>query len=196
MRWTLLFLALPLLLGCQPLDPVSGWDPRGVNCAQNTAPFIDNVQINSAYIDEVEKWVLVMGFNWADPGSGGASDPPNLLGGEFAIEVSGLTSENILLTEGILESGCASYGDDGSATDYCDMLTVGGGCPSGGVADCGTASLTIPGFIIPGSSEVVILEGDVLTMEMRVRDLCGMTSNSKPATYTLGQGLIIENDAS
>jgi hypothetical protein len=30
-------------------------------------------------------------------------------------------------------------------------------------------------------------------MEMRIRDACGLASNSKTATYALGQGLIVEN---
>lgn len=194
MRWTLLLFALPALFSCQPLDPVQGWDPGGNNCAQNTAPFIDNVQVNSAYVAAAELWLLVVGFNWADPGSGGASDPPNLLGGEFSIELSGMVSDDILLTQGVLESGCTGDTDpeEGTAT-YCGLLTVGGGCPNGGVASCGTASLSVPGFIVPVSEDDTPSEGDTVTMEMRIRDTCGMTSNSKTATYVLGQGLIVEN---
>jgi len=188
MRSLLPLFALPFLFACQPLDPVEGWDPGGTNCAQNTAPYIDNVQVNSAYVGEEEKWLLAAGFNWADPGSGGASDAPNLLGGEFSWELSGLTSEDILLTQSILESGCTAQ-----TTTYCGLLTVGGGCPNGGVATCGTASLTVPGFIVPLSGNVSPEEGTIITMEMRIRDACGMTSNSKTATYTLGQGLIVEN---
>ena len=194
MRWTLPLFALPVLFACQPLDPVVGWDPGGTNCAENTAPYIDNVQVNSVYVAEEERWLLVVGFNWADPGSGGASDPPNLLGGEFTNELSGMISEDILLTQAILESGCAGDTDpeEGTAT-YCGLVTVGGGCPNGGVASCGTASLTVPGFINAVSDDDLPAEGDVVTMEMRIRDTCGMTSNSKTATYTLGQGLIVEN---
>jgi hypothetical protein len=194
MRWMLLLFALPTLFACQPLDPVEGWDPGGSNCAQNTAPFIDNVQVNSAYVGEVEQWILVVGFNWADPGTGGASDPPNLRGGEFSIELSGIVSDDILLTEGILESGCTGDTDPevGTAT-YCSLLTIGGGCPNGGVSSCGTASLSVPGYIVPASDDNGVAEGDIITMEMRIRDTCGMTSNSKTATYALGQGLIVEN---
>jgi len=189
MRWFLPLFALPVLFACQPLDPVEGWDPGGNNCAQNTAPYIDNVQVNSTYVGEEEKWLLAVGFNWADPGSGGAADPPNLLGGEFTWELSGMTSEDVPLTQSILESGCTAQ----ATTTYCGLLTVGGGCPNGGVATCGTASLTVPGFIVPLSGTVSPEEGTVITMEMRLRDACGMTSNSKTATYALGQGLIVEN---
>ena len=189
MRWILLLFALPALFACQPLDPVQGWDPGGSNCAQNTAPYIDNVQVNSAYVVEEEKWLLAVGFNWADPGSGGALDPPNLIGGEFSWEVSGLTSEDISLTPSILASGCTAQ----EMTTYCGLLTVGGGCQSSDLATCGTASLTVVGFIVPVSGDESPSEGFVITMEMRIRDTCGMTSNSKTATYALGQGLIVEN---
>jgi hypothetical protein len=189
MRWILPLFALPILFSCQSLDPVEGWDPGGVNCAENTAPYIDNVQVNSAYVAEEEKWLLVTGFNWADPGSGGASDPPNLVGGEFSWELSGITSEDIFLTQSILESGCTAT----EMATYCGLLTVGGGCPNGGVASCGTASLSVPGLIVPLSGTESPSEGFVITMEMRLRDACGMASNSKTATYALGQGLIVEN---
>lgn len=189
MRWILLLFALPALFACQPLDPVTGWDPGGNNCEQNTAPYIDNVQVNSAYIGEEERWLLVAGFNWADPGSGGASDPPNLIGGEFSWELSGMTSEDIFLTPSILASGCTAQ----ETTSYCGLLTVGGGCPGSDVANCGTASLIVPGFIVPVSGSDNPSEGLTITMAMRIRDTCGMTSNSKTVTYALGQGLIVEN---
>jgi hypothetical protein len=46
---------------------------------------------------------------------------------------------------------------------------------------------------VPASDDNGVAEGDIITMEMRIRDTCGMTSNSKTATYALGQGLIVEN---
>jgi hypothetical protein len=189
MRWILLLFSLPALFACQPLDSVEGWNPGGINCAQNTAPYIDNVQVNSTYVVEEEKWLLAAGFNWADPGTGGALDPPNLIGGEFSWELSGMTSEDLALTPSILASGCTAQ----EMTAYCGLLTVGGGCPGGAVATCGTASLTVPGFIVPVSGNESPSEGLIITMEMRIRDACGMTSNSKTATYALGQGLIVEN---
>jgi hypothetical protein len=50
--------------------------------------------------------------------------------------------------------------------------------------------------LTPTSSETVPLEGDPIEIALRIRDRCGMTSNSKGTTYFLGQGLIIEEDGS
>ena len=190
----LTIIALLALVGCQPLPPVTGWDPGGVNCEENSAPFIDNVQINSAYVGEAELWLMVMGFKWADPGSGGAVDPPNLQGGEFSLELSGMSSEDTLLTQSILETGCGGDTDPELGTaSYCSLVNVGSGCPNGGVATCSTAALAFPGFIIPVNGSEGPVEGDEIEVELRIRDVCGMASNSKNATYFLGQGLIIEN---
>jgi len=195
-RFLFLF-ALFLVASCQPLPPYAGWDPAGVNCQGNTEPFIQNVQVNSAYLGEEDTWVLVVGFNWADPGRGGASDPPNLDGGEFSVELSDFIAEDTPLTTSVLETGCGGDPDPEIGTaNYCGLVNVGSGCPNGGVDSCATASLAVPILLTPTSSETVPLEGDPIEIALRIRDRCGMTSNSKGTTYFLGQGLIIEEDGS
>lgn len=192
MRTSPLILIVLLLGACAPLGAVSGWDPGGENCAANTAPFIDHIQVNSALPEDSPYWILVVGFDWADPGPGEQADPPNLLGGELSAEFSEILTEDILLTEELLETGCnQSVTLEGS--NYCQLLTLGGGCPSGGVETCGVAALKFAGEILPvGGDETSFMEGDEIRIKVRLRDTCGMTSNDKVVNYTLGAGLFFQ----
>ena len=188
-------ICLPLVLallavGCTPIDVTSGWDPSGENCASNTRPFIGDAQINSTYLSEEEIWIVVMGVRWADPGESGAGDPGNMLGGEFTTEVSGFTTEDITLSSEILESGCAGDNDpdDGTAT-YCSLVAFGNACPPGTAAVCQAGGLAFPWIMGDTSADDPIGEGDELSVTMRVRDACGITSNTISGPYTIGSGL-------
>ena len=194
MRLGPLLLVLLTAVGCQPLPAASGWDPAGENCATNTGPYIGDVQINSEFNSEEETWLLVLGLRWQDPGTQGAGDPGNMLGGEFTYELSGFASEDVELTSLVLESGCAGDPDsEDGTTAFCSLVSVGNACPPGQAAVCQAGGLAVPLVLTPANPDFPVLEGDEIYVSLRTRDACGMTSNTVSGQYAIGTGLMTSN---
>ncbi|MEE2827563.1 MAG: hypothetical protein VX498_00125 [Myxococcota bacterium] len=194
MRLVFSSLLLALLLACDPLTVPSGYDPGGVDCQNNSAPAIveddgegvSEVQVDSSQPVGNPNYVLVIGFRWEDPGSAtGATDPPNLVGGEFTAEISGVAVPDIALTESVLEAGCTEP-SDGLLVAHCQDVSVGSGCPAGGAAGCAVASLAVPLQLVPsGNSGTPFVQGDEIDISFRIRDACGMTSNELSGPHLL-----------
>ncbi|MEE2829031.1 MAG: hypothetical protein VX498_07580, partial [Myxococcota bacterium] len=70
MRFVLSSVLLALLFACDPLTVPSGYDPGGVDCANNSSPSIleddgegvSEVQVDSSLPEGNPNYVLVIGF--------------------------------------------------------------------------------------------------------------------------------------
>lgn len=150
-----------LLAGCPPDTSL----PVSEECASNTAPYIDNLEIYSwsppvAEGEEAFGMAMCIHVDWFDPGpdeSGNVgSDAPNMFGGLLSVEISGY--------------------DAGS--DWLDDLPapvgVTPGAPSGELEYVRCLEESQP--------------DELVHFAIRVRDRCGLSSNEKTASYYLGGG--------
>lgn len=149
--------AAALLAGCPPDTSL----PVSEECASNSAPYIDNLEINSRppITEEGEPpaaYGLCLKFDWFDPGpdenGNVGSDAPNMFGGLFSVEVGGFDAESIWLDEDTITQGAPSGTIEYTA------------CLQEAVAD------------------------ELIHFNFRVRDRCGASSNEKSGDYYLGGG--------
>ena len=162
-RLTLLaLLALAAPLGCPVENPTFGSE----ECVGNTAPSIDNLEVNSYEITEGEGaeemtvgWAMCVHFDWIDPGftEGGSrgSDAPNMYGGLFSLELEGYSLGHNWLDE---ESGVTPGQDSGEFEKW---------------------------LCLQDSEN---MEDAVVDFTVRLRDRCDAASNTKSGTYIIGGG--------
>ncbi len=193
MRFLLIAIAL-FATGCWTDSglPLSG-DPGAEGCAENSPPFIANVEMDSEPLDNGEGWQLALHWDWADPGVGGASDPPNMEGGYFNGEAVGFEVRSLFFTEAILVNSCMTYVEEGSPidpeADLCDGVPFGrAGCTPNSLDTCTQGEITrLFAFETP------LQQYQDIVMEFRVRDRCGAASNEKFIEYEIGSGHLSEN---
>lgn len=154
-------LAAALLAGCPPDTSL----PVSEECASNTAPYIDNLEINSwpipaAEDEEPQGWALCLHIDWFDPGpdenGNVGSDAPNMFGGLLSVETSGYEAPNEWIDDEPAPFGVTPGAPSGELEWY--------GCAAEALAD------------------------EKLDFTIRVRDRCGLSSNEKTGEYYLGGG--------
>ncbi len=193
MRFLLIAIAL-FATGCWTDSglPLPG-DPGAQGCAENSPPFIANVEMNSQFDPDTEGWQLALHWDWADPGVGGASDPPNMEGGYVSGEIVGFEMRSLFFTEAALVNSCISYIEEGSAidpeNDPCENVPFGrAGCTANSLDTCTQGEMTY----LLGAEDPLQQYQDIV-MEFRVRDRCGAASNEKFIEYEIGSGHLSEN---
>ncbi len=189
-RFALTLACASLLAGCTPLGsaPIH-INEFGENCYGNSPPAVGNVQINSFAPAEGQTTYMSINFEWIDPGVSGASDAPNVWGGNFTTEFSGYVAQDFELDEPLLTSACnVPPPEDPEDPNLCSISGHPmNGCSSTDIESCPGGTLT---FIY--QAEDGFQDGQVVDIEFRLRDRCEGTSNEKSATYLIGSGLAIE----
>lgn len=104
----LLPIAIVFLAGCiDPAQVPDGHDFGGVDCADNNAPFIANVEMNSFQREGGDGlYILSLHFDWADPGIAGGSDRPNMSGGYISGEMYNVEFSTRWITPDMLVASC------------------------------------------------------------------------------------------
>ena len=177
------FLLAALLPACAPtVQPLGG----SADCADNSAPFIGNLTMNSTcaigpeLVDcfttagqeflhlgiEEAVWDLTTEFQFADPGIAGATDPPNMVGGMVSWELS-LGGQGSAWLYDPLDF------DPGERSGY---LAVERGAPQGLIA--------LPAYL----PETELSYQSPATLNVRVRDACDVESNNISCRYLMGTG--------
>lgn len=99
--YVLLFLTLSPLVACTPVASSIGVSEE---CVGNVAPEIGNLEVNSWQDSETGEWAFCLHVDWIDPGRDDAGNAgtgaPNMFGGMWSMEVSGLMTPSTWLDEG------------------------------------------------------------------------------------------------
>jgi hypothetical protein len=185
----LLTTAIILLMGCSPTPLIpDGHDAGGVDCANNSQPFIANLEMNSLLLADGDDgaYALSLHFDWADPGVSGGSDRPNMSGGYVSGEEYSFQWPTWWFTPEDLVSTCI-----GAPADICAPFGHGAnGCASvDDLESCTRGELTL---VLEGTDEPLLKYQDIL-LEFRIRDRCGDTSNFKLVEYEVGSGHLVES---
>ena len=185
----LLTAILVLLAGCYPAPEIpDGHDAGGVDCANNSPPFIANLEMNSFEQDGGDGlWLLSLHFDWADPGIAGAADRPNMSGGYISAEEQTFSFPTKWITPEHLVSTCIEPPD------------LAGSCLAAGHGSNGCNSVNDLETCTQGELTMLLTSDDGgfskyqdILLEFRVRDRCGDQSNFKLVEYEVGSGHLVE----
>jgi hypothetical protein len=158
------FVLSAVLAGCWAAPPSqTGYDYGADGCAENSAPEIGNLVLDSfcgAFEQQDEEevcvaWVMTVQWDWIDPGGGG-TDPPNMIGGYLSWEVSEHLAPSTWFTDEDIDPGATS------------------------------------GTLARSYTSEVWVDGSPVQFELRVRDRCGASSNEKAGSYEIGSGQAVE----
>ena len=183
-------IAIVFLFGCyEPWQIPDGHDAGGVDCPENSQPYIANVEMNSLQLEGDDgSYAVSVHFAWADPGVNNAGDLPNMSGGYLSGEELSYQWPTVWFTPEDLVSGCI-----GAPAAICAPFSH----PTSGCANiddldsCTQGTLT---WAVEGPDEPFLKYQDLL-LEFRVRDRCGDESNLKLIEYEVGSGHLVETPA-
>lgn len=168
-------------------------DAGATGCDGNSPPFIANIEMASWFDDNTALWQLGLHWDWADPGIGGASDPPNMEGGYVSGEAVGFEVRSLFFTEASLVDSCILYSEEGSSVvaegSPCDAAPFSRvGCTANSLETCTQGEMT---YLL--NFEDALVQYQDIVLEFRVRDRCGASSNEKFIEYEIGSGHLLEN---
>lgn len=99
-----------LLLFASACEDVPGvYDPPE-ECIGNTAPGINNLELNSWQDEDTMMWIMCIHFDWRDPVDPGTS-APNMLGGFISAEVQGFDTDSEWLDGSLVPDLAAEQGE-------------------------------------------------------------------------------------
>jgi hypothetical protein len=130
MRASFLALLSVSLLVLSACTPVPGGLGQTEECASNFPPEIGNLEVNSFQsTDETGEWAFCLHVDWIDPGRDDAgnagSGPPNIFGGMWSMEVSGVDVISEWIDEGASPSGVTLGANSGELEQaYCSPYLV------------------------------------------------------------------------
>jgi hypothetical protein len=101
----LLVVPLALLSGC---FEVSTGVTQSQECAANSHPQINNLELNSWQDETSGYWTMCVHFDWQDGEEGGS--PPNMLGGLISTEIRGYRTESRWLDDDVIPGNEAAQG--------------------------------------------------------------------------------------
>lgn len=209
MRWIPIAIVL-FSVGCAPsVTAVPGFDAGGVDCRENTPPYVGGVEMNSQETGD-GFFLLSLSFLWSDPGLNDSSDLQNMRGGYISGEALGFSFGSSWFMPEQLDTGCIDPVDHpgaclnsghGRGDEPGDVETPDGhqGCgDSSDGAACQSGEMT---FFYAG--EDGLQQYQDITLEFRVRDRCGELASfevlcdtdesvlpvSKLVNYEIGSGL-------